>query len=351
MKARLAPWRLTPQGLAGRPFTSAAEAVGHLTAVQSQLHDMALWGLARRSTGLTVASVAAEFDAGTFLRTHLLRPTWHHVLPADIGWLLDLTAPRLELALATSNRQIGLDDRAMAASADVIAAAVAETPVTRSELATSLAEAGIEVIDGQQLAHHVMHAEIRQLICSGPMRGKQHTYVAWDSRVPAHDPAGRDELLARAARAYGRGHGPFRDVDLAWWTSLTLTDARRAIELADLVPLEADGVTHWCVEPPVEAGVPPVMLLPNFDELISYARDPDDYAGLTRGRDIVMRSSGLVFVRGTLAGLWTRTLKARRVDVRVTIEPGTRFSRRALEAEAEAFGAFVELPVDLHVEA
>ena len=43
---------------------------------------------------------AAGLDAGTILRTHVLRPTWHFVTPADIRWMLELTAPRVKAACA-----------------------------------------------------------------------------------------------------------------------------------------------------------------------------------------------------------------------------------------------------------
>jgi hypothetical protein len=31
-----------------------------------------------------------------FLRTRVLRPTWHFVRAEDIGWLLDVTGPRVQ---------------------------------------------------------------------------------------------------------------------------------------------------------------------------------------------------------------------------------------------------------------
>src|SRR5215208_5263002 len=49
-----------------------------------------------RSSGLTAADVQAEFDRGAFLRTHILRPTWHFVAAEDIRWILEVTAPRSE---------------------------------------------------------------------------------------------------------------------------------------------------------------------------------------------------------------------------------------------------------------
>ena len=56
-------------------------------------------------------SVEAAFDRGDILRTHVMRPTWHFVLPADIRWMLALTAPRVKAGMAYYDRSCELDDR------------------------------------------------------------------------------------------------------------------------------------------------------------------------------------------------------------------------------------------------
>jgi hypothetical protein len=151
-----------------------------------------------------------------------------------------------------------------------------------------------------------------------------------------------DELLAEVARRYARGHGPFRDKDLAWWTSLTLTDSRRAIQLAELRQLDVVGEAYWTLDEPVEAEVPRVMLMSNFDEYISYARDREDYAGFDGSVNDVMRGSGLLMIDGRLCGTWTRTITARTVKIVVDRAPRLTGSvRRALDDEAAAFGRFV----------
>src|SRR3954452_22583854 len=106
MKAELARHRLLSQRLVGEPLESPAAAVGHLGAVQSQLHDMSLWAIGRRS-GSTLTEVEAAFARGEFIRTHVLRPTWHHVLPVDLADLLEVTAPRIRQLMSSNNRRDG----------------------------------------------------------------------------------------------------------------------------------------------------------------------------------------------------------------------------------------------------
>ncbi|MDR7086398.1 hypothetical protein J2X11_001237 [Aeromicrobium panaciterrae] len=340
--------RLHAQGLDTPRFGTAIEVVRHLGCVQSQLHDMGLWAVAKRTTGLTKSDLDAAFARGDFLRTHVLRPTWHFVDPSDIHWLLTVTAPRIRQMMSSSNNTIGLSPDKLDRSAEVIVEALSDGPRTRPELGTALADAGVDPTG--HLIHMAMNAEIEALVVNGPMRGKQHTYVLLDSVVTAPPAQPRDELLALIARRYARGHGPIRDKDLAWWTSLTLTDSRRALELGELRPTDIDGETYWSHDELVEAEQPAAMLLSNFDEYISYARDPGDYERFDGTAEQMMRSTGLLAIDGQLAGLWTRTIKSKAVTITVRCSPRvTTAIKRALESEAAAFGRFVEREPELQI--
>jgi hypothetical protein len=325
--------------LAGEPLAGPSDVVAHLGAVQSQDHGMSLWSVARRC-GASMADVEASFARADFVRTHVLRPTWHHVLAADLTDLLEVTAPRVERLISTGNRAMGFPDQRMHDGADVVAAAVAGGgPLTRRDLAQRLEAAGFEH-QGVQLVHIVMYTEITGRIVSGPLRGKQHTYVAADLPPSRRTP---DERLAWIARTYARGHGPIQARDLAWWTSLTLTQARRAIELSDLRPVEIGGEEYVADHEPEPVDVPRALLLSNFDELISYVRDPPDHAHLGAHRDAIMRAGGMLFVDGRLVGSWTRALKTSEVAIAVrSVVPIDATTRLAIESEAADFGRFCD---------
>ena len=152
--------RLDNQWLVRPVQRSAAEVVAHLGAVQAQEYPLARWGVGQRASRLTDANVEAAFDAGEILRTHVLRPTWHFVVPADIRWLLALTGPRVLRVMAPYIRAVDLNERLMRRGQAVIARALeGSTPLTRHELATALAQARISAT-GQRLALLVMRAEL-----------------------------------------------------------------------------------------------------------------------------------------------------------------------------------------------
>ena len=88
-KEALARIRLQTQHLLGTPLGSAEEVVGWLGAVQAQEVAVAPWSLGQRSRA-THGDVARALASGAILRTHILRPTWHYVLPADLRWMMPI---------------------------------------------------------------------------------------------------------------------------------------------------------------------------------------------------------------------------------------------------------------------
>ena len=154
-----------------------AEVVGHLTAMQAQDHPYARWSVAQRMAGPAAANaraVDAAFDEGQFLRTHVLRPTWHYVEAKDLRWLMGVSGPRVDAGCARYFEQLGLDGRTLGRSNELIARSVADGPRTRREIAAYLEQHGIST-EGLRATYVLLHAELTSVVCSGPKRGKQHT--------------------------------------------------------------------------------------------------------------------------------------------------------------------------------
>src|SRR3970282_1697983 len=97
--------------LLGSAWNTGRDVVRALGAVQAQDYDGAKWALSQRTPRVTDEAIEQEFTAGSILRTHVLRPTWHFVDPADIRWMLALTGPCVSKRMAPYDRKVGLDDR------------------------------------------------------------------------------------------------------------------------------------------------------------------------------------------------------------------------------------------------
>ncbi|MEH3033803.1 MAG: winged helix DNA-binding domain-containing protein [Aeromicrobium erythreum] len=341
MHQALAPYRLRAQRLVGSPLPDPAAVVQHLGAVQSQEHLMAPWGVGRRC-GATAQEVADGLWPGV-VRTHALRTTWHYVHRDDLPLVVAATGDRVLAQVVPHVRRQGLDEARLLAAGDVVEAAVrAEPGCDRARIAEVLRDAGHE-LSGDLLAHAVMVPELRGAIGGHRHGGERHRYHPLDL------PPGPEPRQARAelARRYAVGHGPVSDRDLAWWSSLTLTQAREALDDADLRPVTLAGRALWAADAPEPAPVPSALLLANFDEAISHHRDPDLRAEVGPAFATLMVGTGLLLLDGRLAGQWNRTTGPERVEVRVTaVTSLTPRHRRAIEAEAEAFGAFLGRAAD-----
>ena len=58
---------------------------------------------------VTDAELDVSFDSGAYVRTHVMRPTWHFVAAEDLRWLLALTAQRVHQASAYQYKALELD--------------------------------------------------------------------------------------------------------------------------------------------------------------------------------------------------------------------------------------------------
>ena len=255
---RIARQRLRNQRLAGAPFASPEEALRWLGASQAQEHAVAKWSLAQRASRHDDVALARALADGRILRTHVLRPTWHFVLPEDIRWIQALTGPRVQRLNGSVYRRLELDDAVLSRCRTVIERALeGGVLLTRQELAARLAEAGIQA-RGSRLAHIVMHLELDAVVCSGVPRGKQQTYALLEERAPQALRLEGDEALAELTRRYFRSRGPATLKDFRWWSSLTAAEAKRGVEpiRSELEKVDADGRTY-CFVPPLPAARAP----------------------------------------------------------------------------------------------
>src|SRR6185369_8037408 len=283
-KADLVGQRLQNQRLSAPDFRKAVDVVRWFGAVQSQDFEAAKWALALRMQTATNAAIEEAFNRGTILRTHVMRPTWHFVAREDIRWLLDLTAPGVNVRCGSGYRMFELDSVVFKRSHTILERALRDGKhLSRSELRQKLNESGVAANDSVRMGHILIRAELDRVVCSGPRIGKQFTYALFDERVPATKAMDRDEALAKLTRLYFRSHGPAMLQDFVWWSGLTTADAKRGLEVGgrSLEKITIGEKVYWSMRSneALERSSCLAHLLPVYDEYFVAYKDRESVFG------------------------------------------------------------------------
>ena len=357
--AAIAAQRLRNQRLTLAGFRRAADVVGWFGAMQAQEYEPAKWALGlRMREGTLAAEIERAFEQGEILRTHVMRPTWHFVTPADIRWLTELTAPRVRRMMAVYHRRLELDTRIFVRSTALIEKALGDgATLTRTELGERLRSAGL-MFTGERLGHLAMYAELEGVICSGPRRGKKFTYALVAQRAPGAPRFSRDESLATLARRYFSSHGPATIRDFVWWSGLTTADARRGLEMINAHREDGGDTTYWTVGSPPRGATRDHLahLLPVYDEYLVAYRDrhavPHGPSTIARGSSASpsVTFQHALIIGGQVAGTWRRMQKSKTMAVDVVpVRPLTRPERHALEEATGRYERFLSTPVDVSI--
>ncbi|WP_092504417.1 winged helix DNA-binding domain-containing protein [Agrococcus jejuensis] len=342
---RLLGMRVRAQLLA-EPAACVADAVERMLSMQAQDWFGSLWAVAQRADA-SAADVEAAQARGEIVRSWPMRGTLHWTRAEDIRWLALLTADRIDRRDAGRMRQLELDDGALARSRSVVEATLADGPASRQTLLDALVAAG-QPVHAQRgphiLGHLARHAHVVMV-----SRTDYALHDVWVTEPRALD---GDEALAEVARRYLVSHGPATIHDLAWWTGLTIADARRGVDAVrgELAAFAVDGVEHLHA-----SGLEPaegVHLIAPFDELVLGYRDREvTLRGEPLDR-IVPGSNGMflpaIVVDGAVSGTWRRTARAAGIEVETDAWvpiPGRREPalRRAVRAYGAAHGATATL--------
>lgn len=311
--------RLQQQQISTHDLAQPQQLVEYMVAMQAQEYAMAKWAIGLRLPACTEAIVENAFNNGAILRTHLMRPTWHFVSPADIRWLLMLTAPRVKMINGFTYRQQNLDAATFRKSHAVIEKALEGGKfLTRKDLQDALKKKKI-LADGVKLSALMMEAELDGLICSGPRQGKQFTYALLEERVPQAKRMDRQEALHLFGLRYFSSRGPASVQDFAYWSGLTLKDAKdAAASLPSGFMVEKIGGLEYIIDSglsPAKLSGTSSFLMPVYDEFGMSYKDRSAILNASIGSKEYLTFSNLFVIRGKIAGGWKREAQGKTIKV------------------------------------
>jgi hypothetical protein len=324
--------RLESQALTGALHGRPAEVVDRLLALQAQDLRWGKWAVGARAPGTTSADIDALIDSGRIVRSWPMRGTLHLVPARELGWMLSLTTPRLWAGSAARRRDLGLDEATIERSrAIAIEALSGGRELSRAAFLEVLAQHGVDA-SGQRGYHLVWHLAQSGTLCWGRQLDAQQMLVLLDEWIPRPRRLGRDEALGEFLLRYLVGHGPAPLTDFAWWSQLTMREAKTALAVAapHLTGLDVDDVRHLLpatndVGPlpraPSGRGRNAVLALPGFDEHLlgyrdrSFAIEPENLTRVVPGKNGIFLP--LLVRGGRVIGTWRRDWQ----PTRITVEP------------------------------
>jgi uncharacterized protein YcaQ len=353
---QVAAFRLARHHLLSTKGSDPVAVCRDVCGVQAQLMPAARMNIAARTRGLSPAGIEeALWQERTLVKTLCMRQTVH-LLPA---------AEFHTYATAVRRSRVAAVERIMArfhitpADRETLLRAILEAleagPVAKRELTdrtrrrvSSHVRAWMDrVWNANRLAL------VEGLICYGPDRGQQVTFVRVDRWLPAQpaisEADAQRQLLARYLRAYG----PATLRDFSKWSGIPVAEARGAWEVSTdvLAEVKVAGRSAWLLRKDLEAlraaafDAPAVNLLAAFDSYLlahtekEHLIEPRHYKRVYRALGWI---SPVVLVRGRVAGTWEHAVRKGRVEISVQpFRAMPRAVKRGIEEEAERLGQFL----------
>ncbi len=262
---------------------------------QAQLFSAAQISLWARVRGLQIAHIEKALSERKLVKAACMRRTLFLVPSEHLAVFVRGTARRAEKEIRWA-RGKGVPDRVIDPAIEAALSALDE-PLTRPEIAERASRAlGVQMKTYQgggwgnnrklaavpvgKLTYPVVDllhlAGARGVVCYGPSRGNEPTFVRADAWIPGWKDVSREEAEETLLRMYMKAYGPATAADFAMWSGITLTDAREiwSRKQAALALVDVEG---WSAEvlredlkklAKAEFERPLVRLLPYFDTFL-----------------------------------------------------------------------------------
>jgi len=346
------------------PARDVDEVVRTVCGIHAQVMSSAELALGLRVRAFTRSDLhTALWERRTLVRTYGLRGTIHIFGADDLPlWLAALRA-RVPPRGRNQQQQAALPPDRVPRLIDALGDALEGRCLTKAELGRALEErlgrwvttrtmpAFGGAMPAWQLGLSAAAAE--GVLAFGPPRGNQVTY----ERLGPLPRVDGQEALREVFRRFLHAYGPATHAEFARWFLMDPTAARtlRDSMREELEDVDVEGWRAWQLRdpPPVAASdEASAHLLAQFDCYVVGCHPraqlmPDDVPEAVRKMGTAAPYAVLL-VDGVVRGLWSRTRRGRRVEIRVDpFRPLTAAQRAQVAGQAERIGEILEGQVEL----
>lgn len=379
---QVAAFRLARHHLLERAPRRRLLAVVHdMTGAQAQLLPAVQISLWTRVRGLEIAHVEKALSDRSLVKASCMRRTLFLVPSEHLAVFVRGSARRAEKEIRWA-RGKGVPERVVETAIEA-ALDVLDQPLTRPEIAERVSKAlGVQMqtyhgggwgnqrklaaVPVGELTYPVVDllhlVGARGVVCYGPNRGNEPTFVRADAWIPGWQDVPRQQAEGMLLRMYLRAFAPATVADFASWAGLSLTDARAIWEreTADIEPVNVEGWAAWVLRKDLnelahaEFERPLVRLLPYFDTFLLGHKERQHIVDIEH-HSRVYRAQGwitpVVLVDGRVAALWEHSREKDRLRVKVTkLRAIARPIATRIREEAQDLGRFLGISnVDVEI--
>jgi DNA glycosylase AlkZ-like len=357
--ARALAWRLRRQLLDPVGTGSVVDVVERLGAVPAWPDAAAELAIGARRTDGKSGDASRALVAGKVVKVFAFRGATHLMTPRDAGAYLALRASSRMWELPSWESFYRLAPSDWPRFREYVRRALAEGPLTRSELAAALGRSGryrhLRTIVAEGNDTLLKPLTWQGDMGLGPVRDGETTFLRLDdvpgwAGIPDIDEAGPAVVAAyfrtfgpatpdRVHDWFGKGLGAKRQAITRWLDQLDEQCEQVTID-GDRVLVLGEDLDELRTTPASTA----VRLLPGRDPWVMAPGTSDTRVVPPARREVVSRSANLVVSRGVVAGIWT--LRGERLEIAWFKESG-RVPRTALDQEAAALAKLLDRSLDV----
>lgn len=342
-------------------ISNADQLLQQVCGVQAQYSADAELALRVRMDNITAAGFKqTQITERTIVRTWCMRGTLQLLAAEDFHWLIGLHG---ETFIQKSQRRyeaLGINERLYHKSIEKIYEFLVQNePQTRDELTAYLMTQDI-ILQGQASYHLLRRAALEGIICFGPDRDGNPTYVLTETwlDVTPHS-LSREEAIVKLVRRYLKAYGPASLADLANWSGLPMKELRRGWNLISNEMIEVKNTdqrlylleNQEVIVCETNQAEPIVHLLPAYDDYLLGYHNREIILAPYAAKD-VYRGGGLlrpaILINGYIVGSWEIKRYRRRIEVRINalqeiVEPVL----REINNEVQNVGKFLGMDAEL----
>jgi hypothetical protein len=358
--SQIAAFRLQRHHLAHRHSSDLVEICRDVCGVQAQVMGAARLALWARASSVHPADIrSALWEKRILVKTAAMRQTLH-LLPA-VEYQIYIAALRQSRMRALMNimARINVGQKEVEAMTAVLMKVLGDEPVPQRELAERVKprisrrlQASMKLFWNNWPIFRP--AIIEGLICYGPDRGRETTFVCAKSWLPKMAPTPEREAKEFLLRQYLRAYAPATLSDFSKWSGISMKEAKPIWDSIqeDLVEVSIEGVKAFVLSEDLRAleaaelSKPIVRLLPSFDPYMLAHADKDHLVH-PRYYKRVYRNQGwlspVILVNGRVVGTWSRSEKGRKSSVQTELfEKVDRGTLGLIKKESENLIRFAE---------